>query len=142
VCTEPRKADQAHRDRKEAAGRGPNDPRDTERKMISAEIDLKSAIGGIWRQRKHGGRVCAYCLKDDEAEVDDARDAELHVERQAGDDVDVCVYEQVGRVIGIHPAAASAPRLARRPWGRRTITRTRMPKATASWYSGDRPARV
>ena len=104
------------------------------------DVMLEAEVRRVGRHRKHRGRVSAHGLEDDEAEVDDAGDAELQVERQAGDDVDAGVDQQVGRVIGVHPAAASAPRFASRPCGRSTMTRTRIPKATTSLYSGDQAA--
>src|SRR5438309_3747566 len=129
------------RDRKQAPSERPADPGDRERQLVPAEIDLEAVVGGgVGRHREDGGGVRAGCLEHDEAEVDDARNAELEIEGEDGDDVDARVDQKVGRVVRVHPAAASAPRFASSPCGRRTMTRTRTPNATTSLYSGDQAA--
>src|SRR5205814_6563711 len=134
--------DQADRDGEKPARQRAADPGDRERKLEPTDVDLVSTVGGIGRHRQHCGGVRAGRLEDDETEVDDARDPELKIEREAGDDVDGRVDHQRGRVVRVHPAAARAPRFASRPWGRSTITRTRIAKATTSLYSGAMAAAV
>src|SRR5260221_13211680 len=116
--------------------RRPARPRGREGKLDPGEVDLVAAVSGVGRHREDSGGVRADRLKDDEAEVDDSGEAELEVEREDGDDVDARGDQQRSRVVRVHPAAASAPRFASRPCGRSTITRTRIPKATTSLYSG------
>src|SRR5205807_10391817 len=128
---------QADGNREQAARESAAEPRKRKRHLKPADVDLKLVSArGVGRHGEDSRRVSAGRLEHYEAEVDDARDAELQVQGQARDDVDPRVHEQVCRVVRVHPAAARAPRLASRPWGRSTITRTRMPSATTSLYSG------
>src|SRR5207253_4598441 len=102
-----------------------------ERQLVATDVNLEAVVSRrVRRHRENRRRVGAGGLEHDEAEVDDARDAELQVQRQAGDDIDPGENQQICRVIGVHPAAARAPRFASRPCGRRTMTSTRMAKAT------------
>ena len=100
---------------------------------------LEAEIRALRRQRQHGRGVGSRSLEQDEAEVDEPGDPELHVQRDAGDDVDRRIDEQRREVEG-HPAAAIAPNLASSPCGRSTITSTSTLNATTALYSGEMTA--
>src|SRR5207237_7968414 len=131
VRAQPAQDHNANREGEQRTRDGAADPWDGKRKLVAADVNLEAVVRRRVRWHRENGRgVRSRGLEDDEAEIDDARDAELQVQRQAGDDVDTGENQQICRVIGVHPAAASAPRFASRPCGRRTMTSTRMTKAT------------
>jgi hypothetical protein len=108
------------RQRDQPAGHSGAEPWQREGQVPAADVGLEPTVGGVGRQRQDRGRVTAGRLEDDEAEVGDARHAELLVQAQAGHGVDGRVDQQVDRVEGhprYRPAVMSAHPAAR--WGAR-----------------------
>jgi len=94
VAPQPSADQEGERKRQQPAGHGRGDPRDGERQVPAADIQLEAAVGGVRRQGQDRGYVGSRRLEDDEAEVRDAGDAELLAQSEAGHGVHRAVHQQ------------------------------------------------
>src|SRR5207245_2930048 len=136
--------DEADRDGQQADGQRAAEPRQRKGELEAEDVLLEPAVRRIGRHREDRRRVSAGGLEDDEAEVHQARHAELQIEGEAGHDVNARGDQEGGDVVDLvaahQPAGPSAPIFERSPCGRRTMTSTRSAKATTSLYWGESAA--